>query len=92
MRFDDNGDGKGTPVDRLRDATVQHPERDVAREIHFGATAAERLAPEAKLERAKVEAAIAQLRKRKGAMEENEYYEELEKLMLRMAGVYGMKR
>lgn len=90
--IDDNGDGKGTPVDRLRDPKVENPDGDVAREIHFVPTAGDRLTPEAKEERAKLEAAIAALRKRKGEMKEKEYYEELERLMVRMAGVYGMKK
>lgn len=90
--IDDNGDGKGTPVDRLTDPKVESPDGAVAREIHFVATAGDRLTPEAKAERAKLEAAIAELKKRKGEMVEAEYYAALEELMLTMAGVYGMKK
>jgi hypothetical protein len=90
--IDDNGDGRGTPVDGMKDSKVENPDGSVARELHFMAAPGDRLTPEAKGERAKLEMEISALRKRKAEMGEEEYYEELEKLMLRMAGVYGIKK
>jgi len=88
--IDDNGDGRGTSVDGLKGAKGAHPDGDVAREIHFLTSKGERLSPQAKEERAKVELAIGELRKRKTELPEKEYYDQLETLMLEMARIYGI--
>lgn len=89
--IDDNGDGRGTPVDGLKSAKGAQPDGEIAREIHFLTSQGGRLAPQAQEERAKLELAIGELRKRKAELPEKEYYDRLETLMLEMARVYGLK-
>ena len=90
--IDDNGDGRGTPVDGLKGAKDAQPDGEIAREIYFLTSKGDRLTPLAKEARAKLELAISELRKRKSEIPEEEYYAQLEKLLLEMARVYGLSR
>ncbi len=88
--IDDNGDGKPTSTDRfkgLRDEVGS--DGPLAREIYLLAASADPLSPQAKEARAKLEASIDALRKRKSTMKEEEYYILLESLMREMALLYG---
>ncbi|MES2922704.1 MAG: hypothetical protein V4819_14215 [Verrucomicrobiota bacterium] len=96
--IDDNGDGRGTPVENFKGLRAEaigksvSPDGEIAREIHFLTSSGDSLPAQAKQDRAKLELAIDALRKRKAELPEKEYYDQLEKLMLEMAGVYGFKR
>lgn len=88
--IDDNGDGKPTSTDRfkgLRDEVGS--DGPLAREIYLLAASVDPLSPQAKEARAKLEASIDALRKRKSTMKEEEYYILLESLMREMALLYG---
>lgn len=89
--IDDNGDGKGTGTDKFKGlrAEGQSPDGALAREIHFLGNSADPLSPAAREERSKLEAEIEALRQRKKQLKEDDYYAELEKLMRRMAKLYG---
>jgi hypothetical protein len=50
------------------------------------------LAPEQRARRDAVEHAIAQLRETKSQFPEDAYYQKLEKLLLNLAEVYGVRR
>ena len=95
--IDDNGDGRGTPVEKFKGLRAEAvgksatPDGEIAREIYFLTSSGNSLTPQAKEERAKLELAIDALRKRKAEVPEKEYYDQLEKLMLGMAEVYGIK-
>jgi hypothetical protein len=87
--IDDNGDGQPTSTDAfkgLRAGTGK--DGALAREIHFLTPTADPLSPEAREKRAKLEASIDALRKRKAGMDEDEYYTLLESLMREMAALY----
>jgi hypothetical protein len=89
--IDDNGDGRGTGTDKFKGlrADGATPDGALAREIHFLGDSADPLSPEAREERTKLEAEIEALRQRKKELKEDDYYAELEKLMRRMAKLYG---
>ncbi|WP_035605570.1 hypothetical protein [Haloferula sp. BvORR071] len=89
--IDDNGDGKGTGTDKFKGLRAEGPAADgsLAREIHFLGDSADPLAPAAREERTKLEAEIEALRQRKKELKEDDYYAGLEKLMRRMAKLYG---
>lgn len=89
--IDDNGDGRGTGTDKFKGLRADGPSPDgaLAREIQFLGDNADPLSPEARGERAKLEAEIEALRLRKNELKEDDYYAELEGLMRRMAKLYG---
>lgn len=89
--IDDNGDGRGTGTDKFKGLRAESPAADgaLAREIHFLGDSADPLSPAARDERTKLEAEIEALRQRKKELKEDDYYAELEKLMRRMAKLYG---
>ena len=95
--IDDNGDGLGTPIEKFKGLRAEvvgksaTPDGEIARQINFPTPSSDSLAPQAKEKRAKLEIAIMALKKRKAEIGEKEYYNELEKLMLGMAEVYGIK-
>jgi hypothetical protein len=90
--IDDNGDGEPTPTDAFEGLRAEAGnDGPLAREIHFLAAAADPLSPDAREMRAKLEASIDALRKRKTRMDEDEYYTLLESLMREMAALYQKK-
>jgi hypothetical protein len=93
--LEDNGDGLGTPpewFDGMR--AVKKPKAGAAdglraRQIHLVHSAQERaLPPEIRAKRDVLEREVARLREQKADLPEKEYYAELEKLMLQLAGLY----
>jgi len=89
--IDDNGDGRGTGTDKFKGLRAEgtSPDGALAREIHFFSDSPDPLSPEARDERAKLEAEIEALRLRKKEFREDDYYAKLEPLMRRMAKLYG---
>jgi hypothetical protein len=94
--IDDNGDGIGTPSEtfkgfraEIKASSENPPDGAVARDIYFLTAAKDPVPPEAREQRAKLEAAIDALRKRKSQLPEADYYQQLEILMLQMAKLYG---
>jgi hypothetical protein len=94
--LDDNGDGLGTPADwfrgvfatkRAKDGAA--PDGPRAHQFHLvRSTAEQQLSPEVRARRDQVEIQIAALREKKAKMNEEKYYQELEKLLLQLAAVY----
>ncbi len=94
--LEDNGDGLGTPpewfsgvraVKKTKDGTAPAGLR--AAQIHLVHSAAERaLTAEQRTQRDALERELAALRDRKGTMKENEYFRELEALLLKIARIY----
>lgn len=95
--IDDNGDGLGTPADWFRGLQATKRPRDGAsldglraHQVHLVRSAAENeLSTEARTLRDRLELDIAGLRERKSSMPEATYYQELETLLLRLAGLYA---
>ena len=95
--LDDNGDGLGTPADWFQGVrTVKKskegtpPDGLRARQIHLVRSASERaLTPAQRNERDALERDLAALRERKSAMKEDEYFRELEAILLKLARIYG---
>lgn len=91
--LDDDGDGKGVRADFFeRDRLVKRPagekgvDGDLARRLAFKPSAADALLTPAQLtERDELEAELAALRSRKAETPENEYFAELERLLLKLA-------
>lgn len=98
--LDDNGDGLGTPADWFKGIrAVKRPKEGVsmdglrAHQFHLIRSDAEQqMAGELRAKRDGLELQIAKLRDRKGDMPENEYYRELEVLLLELATVYSAAR
>jgi hypothetical protein len=94
--IEDNGDGLGTPSDWFRGVLAMKKARDGAlpdgaraHQFHLVRSAAElHLSPEIRARRDKLELDIATLRDRKAKMNEDKYYQELEKLLLEIARLY----
>jgi hypothetical protein len=94
--LDDNGDGLGTPADWFRGVMATKRARDGApldglraHQFHLVRSQAEQqLAPETRARRDKLEQQIAALREKKEKMNEEKYFQELEKLLLELAKVY----
>lgn len=94
--LDDNGDGFGTPADWFRGVrAVKKAEKGQgvdgrrAHQVHLISNAADqKLTTEQRAKRDELELAIATLRDRKEKMEKDEYYRDLEKLLLQMARLY----
>lgn len=95
--IDDNGDGLGTPVDWFRGVRATKSARDGAtadgaraHQYHLVRSAAEQQLPqEIRAKRDALELEIGKLRDTKAKMPESRYYEELEKLLLQLADIYG---
>lgn len=94
--IDDNGDGLGTPADWFRGIRAVKKSKDNtavdglrAHQFHLLRSEMERKLPaEKRLRRDELEQAISALREQKGQLNEDEYYGELEKLLLEMAQLY----
>ena len=94
--LDDNGDGLGTPADWFRGVMATKRARDGApldglraHQFHLVRSQAEQqLAPEVRAQRDKLELRIAGMREKKETMNEEKYFQELEKLLLELAKLY----
>ncbi len=94
--LDDNGDGRGVRVDfftgdKLAKALTgqQAADGDIARSVHLLPHADERrLTAEQTAERDRLEDEIAALRRRKSELSEDDYFDELEKLLVKLARLY----
>ena len=94
--LDDNGDGLGTPAAWFRGLRATQRAKDGAaldgtraHQFHLVASDRERkLPPEVRKRRDELELKIAALRDEKQKLDEEEYYERLEKLMVELAQVY----
>jgi hypothetical protein len=94
--LDDTGDGMGTPPDWFRGTRAVKSAKDGAlldgfraHQLHLIRSEAERkLAPEVRARRDLLEVAIAKLRETKRALPEEEYYRQLEPLLLEVARLY----
>ena len=94
--LEDNGDGLGTPADWFRGVRAVKKAKDGtapdglrAAQIHLVHSAAERaLTTAQRAERAALERDLAALRERKSVMKEDDYFRELEALMLKLARIY----
>jgi hypothetical protein len=94
--IDDNGDGLGTPSDWYRGVLATKraqngalPDGPRAHQFHLvRSTAEQHLSPELRARRDKLELDVAALRERKAKMNEEKYYQELEKLLLQLAELY----
>ena len=94
--LEDNGDGLGTPPDwfsgvravkKTKDGSA--PDGLRAAQIHLVHSAAERaLTAEQRTQRDALERELAGLRDRKATMKEDEYFRELEVLLLKIARIY----
>lgn len=94
--IDDNGDSVGTPSDWFRgERLVKQPEGDTipdgfrSRQIAFIASEQERLlTPDQRFARDRLEAELESLRSNKLAMDESEYYQQLENVLLKLGEIY----
>ncbi|MGH7967332.1 MAG: hypothetical protein ACREIC_01255, partial [Limisphaerales bacterium] len=97
--LDDNGDGLGTPADwfqGVRAVKTAAGGRSVdgvrAHELFLVAGEAERqLAPEARARRDELEQQLSALRSRKNSMKEDDYYRQLEGILVETARLYEVK-
>lgn len=91
--IDDNGDGLGTPAEWFRGVrAVKRPKEGGAldgtraQQVHLVLSAEEQALPlEIRAQRDALELAVARLRETKVQLPEDEYYRELEKLLLQIA-------
>ena len=94
--LDDNGDGLGTPADWFRGIRAVKKARDGAtldglraHQFHLVRSESEAKMPsKVRVKRDELELAIAKLRESKSAMKEDDYYRDLEILLLDMARLY----
>jgi hypothetical protein len=94
--IDDNGDGLGTPADWFRGVIATKRARDGAaadgpraHQFHLVRSVAEQqLSPEARARRDALELQLSALREKKPKMNEEKYYQELEKVLLEIAALY----
>ena len=94
--LDDNGDGLGTPADWFRGIRAAKKAKEGAsldgyraHQFHLLRSEAERaLPPDVRARRDELELSIARLRERKGELAEDDYYAQLEPLLLEMARLY----
>ena len=94
--LDDNGDGLGTPADWFRGIRAIKRARDGgaldglrAHQFHLVRSDAEqKMAPEVRANRDAIELKIARLRDNKAGLPEEEYYRQLEPLLLELARLY----
>ncbi|MDB6040122.1 MAG: hypothetical protein JWM99_3963 [Verrucomicrobiales bacterium] len=95
--IDDNGDHRGTPADWFAGIRVTRkstenfkPDGFRANQIQLVRNAREAaLTVEQRQRRDELEREIENLRGRKREMQEDDYYRELEKIMLELGGIYG---
>ncbi len=93
--LDDSGDGLGTPADWFRGLrAVKRPKEDapvdglLARQFHLlRSPEDQKLSPDQRTHRDELERAILQHREKKDRMSEEDYYRELEKLLLDLARI-----
>jgi mannose-6-phosphate isomerase-like protein (cupin superfamily) len=96
--IDDNGDSHGTPADWFTGIRVTRKATDGAKADGFRANQIQlvrnqreaALSPEQRARRDELEAQIETLRSRKKEMQEDEYYRDLEKVMLELGSIYGV--
>jgi hypothetical protein len=94
--LDDNGDGLGTPAEWFRGVLAVKRARDGAaldgvraHQFHLVRSAAEQqLSPELRARRDRLEQQISALREKKEKLKEENYFVELEKLLLELASLY----
>jgi hypothetical protein len=94
--LDDNGDGLGTPADWFRGIRAVKRARDGgaldglrAHQFHLVRSDSEqKMAPELRANRDAIELKIARLRDHKAGLPEEEYYRQLEPLLLELARLY----
>jgi hypothetical protein len=94
--LDDNGDGMGTPPDWFRGIRATKTARggaalDGLRAHQFHLIRSEfeaKLSPEVRARRDQIELNIARLRDQKSTLKEDEYYQQLETLLLEIARLY----
>jgi hypothetical protein len=94
--LDDNGDGLGTPADWFRGIRAVKRARDGAaldglraHQFHLVRSDSEqKMAPELRTKRDAIELQIARLRDNKIGLPEDEYYRQLEPLLLELARLY----
>ena len=94
--IDDNGDSVGTPADWFRgERLIKQPEGDTipdgfrSRQIAFIASEQERLlTPDQRFARDRLEAELETLRAKKEELDESEYYDGLEKILLELGEIY----
>jgi hypothetical protein len=94
--IDDNGDGLGTPADWFRGLRATKSAKDGAaldglRASQFQLVVSgsqPQLTVDARQRRDEIEAAIGQLRERKGKLSDGDYYGELEPLLVELARLY----
>ena len=95
--IDDNGDGKGTPVEWFRGLRATTKTKDKTpldgTRAHQRSLApdpsSQKMTPEQLTERDKLEAEINALREKKSTLPEEEYYQQLETLFRKLAALYG---
>ena len=95
--LEDNADGKGTSADFFVGIRASKKARDGAapdgrlahRYVLVPSKTTAQLSPEQLAERDRVEAAIESLRDRKASFSEDEYYQQLEPLMVELASLYS---
>lgn len=93
---DDNGDGLGTPADWFRGVLATKRARDGAapdgaraHQFHLVRSPAEQqLSAEVRARRDEIELQLSVLREKKAKMNEEKYFQELEKIMLQLAELY----
>jgi len=91
--LDDNGDSLGTPADWFRGVRAVKTAADGksvdgvrAHQFHLIRSDAEqRLSPEARARRDELEKKLSDLRSRKSGMKDDEYYDQLERILLELA-------
>jgi hypothetical protein len=97
--IDDNGDGLGTPPDWFKGvraikkaANGKSVDGIYAHQMFFVRSSIEReLSPKLRAQRDKLEAQLSALRDRKGRMKEDDYYNQLETILVQMAKLYEGK-
>jgi hypothetical protein len=94
--LDDNGDGFGTPAEWFRGLRATKKPKDnapvddlLAQQFHLlSSPADQKLSPEQRAQRDELERAVVLHREKKKQLPEEEYYHELEKLLLELARFY----
>ena len=97
--IDDNADGRGTPIDWFRGIRVTRQPEDNslpdglrAHQLHLILSESEqKLSPETRVRRNTLELQLAELRTQKPVLEEDDYYNKLEPLLLQLARLYRSK-
>ncbi len=97
--LDDNGDGLGTPADWFHGVRAVKKAADGksvdgvrANQMHLVRSSSEQeLSPELRAQRDALEAQLSALRDRKAQMKEDDYYNQLEKILVKMAELYEKK-